>query len=57
MVNGAVADLDHAFCLNGERGSDPALPDGLRQDVHLDLCTDHDVAEKQALKAFLEAWY
>ncbi|HET9241270.1 MAG TPA: hypothetical protein VFO10_28655 [Oligoflexus sp.] len=57
MVNGAVQDLDHALCLNGDREGDPALPDGLRQDVHLDLCTDHDVSERQALKAFLEAWY
>ncbi len=57
MVNGAVEDLDHAFCLKGERGTASPSFDGLRDDVHLDLCHDHDEAEKIALKAFLDAWH
>jgi mono/diheme cytochrome c family protein len=56
MVNGSVRDLDHAFCLTEERGTTRPAFDGLRDDVHLDLCTEHEPEEKLALKAFLEDW-
>lgn len=56
MINGGVQDLGHAFCLNGERGTELSAFDGLRDDVHLDLCTDYERDDKLALKAFLETW-
>jgi hypothetical protein len=56
MINGAVFDLEDAFCLDGGRGVAAPRADGLRDDVHLDLCEQYDEEEKLSLKAFLEAW-
>jgi len=56
MINGSVKDLDHAFCLTGMRGHSDHLPEGLRDDVHMDLCMDYEENEKIAIKAFLENW-
>jgi hypothetical protein len=57
MINGAVFDLQDAFCLDGDdRGGVAPPADGLRDDVHLDLCEQYDEEGKVALKAFLEAW-
>jgi hypothetical protein len=56
MVNGSVLDLSDAFCLKGARQPLQNSADGLRNDVHSDLCEDYQPAEKLALKAFLEAW-
>ncbi len=57
MINGSVADLDEAFCINGPRGVASTLPPGLSDAVHLDLCDDYSLEEKEALSSFLKSWY
>jgi hypothetical protein len=54
MKNGGVQGLEHAFCLNGTRGSDPRS--SLTDATHLDLCTRYTEAEKRSLLAFLRSW-
>lgn len=54
FINGGAQDVADALCLTGERGSAATGP--FSDAVHLDLCTDYTLAERQALHEFLIAW-
>ncbi len=57
MANGSIKNMDHLFCLNGQKRVSPDRLDPLTDGVHSDLCEQYSTDEKESLKEYLNFYY